>query len=198
MTIPEYRSYKDLPEIAGICSIDDAAKIGLPIDECVRRLKRHHWAFKRLHGIFLRRLIAEPIYELKMGFSLHGYYCAEHVAAWRLRVAEMREPPLGLDVCPDAALDVFFDEIEAAPDTAALLVGLYAHAVPSLRGALQRHMDSTNRLVDHPSFRICRFAMIELDEMADYGARCIARLVTDKTRAELSGWEALLGKFLDH
>jgi hypothetical protein len=198
MTTHDYKSYKDLPAIAGICSIDDAAKIGLPIDECVRRLKRHHWAFKRLHGIFLRRLIAEPIFELKMGFSLHAHYCSEHAAAWRGRVAEMREPPLGLDVCPDAALDAFFDEIEAAPDTASLLVGLYAHAVPSLGRALHRHMDSTNLLVDHPSYRICRFALIEVDEMAAYGAQCISRLVTDETRAGLAGWEALLGEFLRH
>src|SRR5580692_10973782 len=192
MTTHDYRSYKDLPAIAGICSIDDAAKIGLPIDECVRRLKRHHWAFRRLHGIFLRRLIAEPIYELKMGFSLHAHYCSEHASAWRGRVAEMREPPLGLDVCPDAALDAFFDEIESAPDTASLLVGIYAHAVPSLVQALRRHMGSTNLLVDHPSFRICRFALIELEEMATTGGQCISRLVTDEARAGLAGWEALL------
>src|SRR5580693_4496547 len=167
MTIADYRSYQDLPPMAGICSVEDAARIGLSIDECGRRLKRHHWAFKRLHGIFVRRLIAEPIYELKMGFSLHAYYCAEHAAAWRARVGEMREPPLGLDVCPDSALDVFFDEIQAAPSTAALLTGLYGHALPALQAALRRHQDSTNRLVDHPTFRVCRFALIEIGEMAE-------------------------------
>ncbi len=61
MNLTDYRSYRDLPPIAGICSVAAAAKLGLSIDECVRRLKRHHWAFKRLHGIFTRRLIAEPI-----------------------------------------------------------------------------------------------------------------------------------------
>ena len=43
----------------------------------------------------------------------------------------------------------------------------------------------TNRLVDHPSFRICRFALIEVEEMLGYGARCIAQLVTAERRAEL-------------
>ena len=131
-----------------------------------------------------------------MGFSLHAHYCAEHAAAWRARVGEMREPPLGLDVPPDAALDIFFDEIAAAPDTAALLVGLYGHAVPALLDALQRHLDSTNRLVDHPSFRLCRFARIEVGEMADYGAQCLARLVPSGPRAELASWEALLDRLL--
>src|SRR5665213_2207857 len=117
----EYRSYRDLPPVAGITGLGEALRLGLSIGDCVARLKRHHWAFRRLHEIFIKRITAEPINELKMGFSLHAYYCSEHAAAWRQRVGEMRELPLGLDVVPDAALDVFFDEILAAPDTAALL-----------------------------------------------------------------------------
>src|SRR5688572_25023691 len=122
MTPETYRPYRDLPPVAGITSVPEAAKIGLSIDECVQRLKRHHWAFKRLHEILVKRLVAEPVYELKMGFSLHAHYCAEHAAAWRERVGEMREPPLGLDVVPHAALEAFFDEVRAAPDTSSLLI----------------------------------------------------------------------------
>ncbi|MGH7996604.1 MAG: hypothetical protein ACREFX_09660 [Opitutaceae bacterium] len=191
-----YRSYRDLPPVAGICSIEEAARIGLSIDHCVARLKRHHWAFRRLHEILIRRLIAEPVYELKMGFSLHAHYCAEHAAAWRRRVGEMREPPLGLDHPPHEALDLFFDEILAAPDTAALLVGAYGHAVPALVAALRRHIETTNRLVDHPSFRVCRFALVELDEMAEYGAKCITALVTPERRRELAEWERELDAWL--
>jgi hypothetical protein len=191
-----YRSYRDLPTLAGITTLADAARVGLSIEDCVRRLKRHHWAFRRLHEIFIKRLTAEPIYELKMTFSLHAHYAAEHAAAWRARVAEMREPPLGLEVVPDALLDDFFDEILAAPDTASLLVGVYEHAVPALAAALRRHMADTNRLVDHPSVRICRFALIELDEMAEVGQQCVDRLVTAERRAELAPWTTRLGRFL--
>ena len=191
-----YRPLHDLPPVAGITSIDDAMRIGFSIDDCVARLKRHHWAFRRLHEIFIKRLTAEPIYELKMAFSLHAHYCAEHADAWRNRVSEMREPPLGLDIVPHAALDVFFDEILAAPETDALLLGLYEHAFPALRGALQSHVDQTNRLVDHPSFRICRFALIEVDEMIAYGRQALARLLTPVRRAALAGWSALLDEVL--
>ena len=65
-----YRSYRDLPSLAGITSFTDGMELGLSIEDCVARLKRHHWAFRRLHGIFIQRLTAEPVYELKMGFSL--------------------------------------------------------------------------------------------------------------------------------
>jgi hypothetical protein len=197
MITPEnYRTNRGLPPVAGICTMAEAARIGFSVDECVRRLKRHHWAMRRLHEILIERLTSEPVYELKMGFSLHAHYCAEHAAAWRKRVGEMREPPLGLDNPPDAALEVFLDEILAAPDTAALVVGIYEHAVPALRDALLRHRDGTNRLVDHPSYRICRFAIIEVEEMREYGARCAAQLVTAPRRAELAQWTDLLARLL--
>ncbi len=195
-SLENYRSYRDLPPVAGVASVAEAARVGLDVGKCVGRLKRHHWAFRRLFQIFIDRLTTEPVYELKTGFSLHAHYCAEHAAAWRRRVGEMREPPLGLDTAPDQALDVFFDEILSAPDTAALLLGIYELAIPALGEALRRYVADTNRLVDHPSFRICRFALLELDEMREFGAGCIAALVTSERRAALSGWCATLERLL--
>src|SRR5438128_165430 len=156
-------SFRNLPSLAGLCSMAEAARPGLSVEECVRRLKRYHYALKRLHQIFTARLTAEPIYELKMAFSLHAHLCAEHVAALRKRVSEMREPPLGLDAVPDAQLEIFFDEILAAPTTEALVAGLYEKAVPALKAALEQHLRDTNLLVDHPSVRVCRFALLELN-----------------------------------
>src|ERR1700704_4969128 len=115
MNIPKLPHHP--PGLAGVCSMSDAMKPGLSVEECVRRLKRYHYAFKRLHQILIARLTAEPGYELKMAFSLHAHLCAEHAAALRQRVGEMREPPLGLDVVPDANLEIFFDEILAAGKT---------------------------------------------------------------------------------
>ena len=196
MNPDSYRAFRDLPSIAGIASFSEAMGPGLSIDACVGRLKRHHWAFRRLHQILIDRLTAEPIYELKMGFSLHAHYCAEHAAAWRRRVSEMREPPLGLDVAPNAALEVFFDEILAAPDTESFLLGLYGCAVPALRRAIERHLGETNKLVDHPSVRICRFALLEVREMENFGASCIAQLVPTENRTALQGWTDMLGRLL--
>src|SRR4029450_8179598 len=121
-----YTSYRNLPALAGICSMAEAMKPGLSVEQCVTRLKRYHYAFKRLHQIFTARITAEPIYELKSGFSLHAHLCAEHVTALRKRVGEMREPPLGLEEVPHEALQIFFDEILTAPTTQELLLGVYA------------------------------------------------------------------------
>jgi len=86
----DYRPHLNLPPMAGICSMEQAANPGLAVDECVARLKRFHYSFKRLHQIFNSRIASEPIYELKMAFSHHAHLCAEHVASLRTRVAEMR------------------------------------------------------------------------------------------------------------
>jgi hypothetical protein len=196
MSIPEtvagYRTYRGLPSLAGLATVAEAAKPGLSVEACVARLKRYHYAFVRLHEILTARITAEPIYELKTGFSLHSYLCAEHVEALRTRVGEMREPPLGLDLVPDPALQVFFDEILAAPTTAELLVGLYEKAIPALDAALARHIADTNPLADAPSVRVCRFARLELADMIDFGKRGIACLVDETTRASVQPWLALL------
>src|SRR5947208_10704146 len=112
-----YKSYRNLPSLAGICTMEEAMKPGLSVEECVGRLKRYHYAFKRLHEIFTHRITAEPIYELKMAFSLHAHLCAEHVTSLRKRIGEMREPPLGLEEIPHDGLQFFFDGILAAPST---------------------------------------------------------------------------------
>jgi hypothetical protein len=186
------KSHRHLPQLAGLCLMPEAMKPGLSIEECVRRLKRYHYAFKRLHHIFTARITAEPIYELKMAFSLHAHLCAEHVTALRKRVGEMREPPLGLEVVPDANLEIFFDEILAAPTTEELLLGLYERALPMLKGAMQRHLDDTNPLADAPSIRVCRFALIEIEDMLKFGEQSITSLVDKPCRERAANWVALL------
>jgi hypothetical protein len=195
-SVDAYRSYRDLPPVAGICSLNEAMRTGLSVEDCVSRLKRYHYTLKRLHEILTARITSEPIYELKMAFSLHAHICAEHVSSLRERVGEMREPPLGLDVVPDDHLKIFFDEMINAPTTEELLVGIYEKAVPALQEAMKRHLNETNPLVDHPSVRICRFALLELNDMADFGKKSIACLVDASKHEAMKSWLALLDDLL--
>ncbi len=190
--IDTYQSYRGLPTLASLATIAEAARPGLSVEACVTRLKRYHYAFVRLHEILTARITAEPIYELKTGFSHHSYLCAEHVQALQMRVSEMREPPLGLEEVPHPALAVFFDEILAAPTTEELLVGVYEKALPALDAALQRHIADTNPLTDAPTVRLCRFARLELADMIEFGRKCIACLVDTTKRAAMQPWLVLL------
>jgi hypothetical protein len=190
--LSSYQSYRGLPTLAGLATLAEAARPGLAIEECVARLKRFHYAFVRLHEILTARITAEPIYELKTGFSHHSYLCSEHVASLRNRVAEMREPPLGLEAVPHPGLQVFFDEVLAAPTTAELLVGVYDKALPALDAALAQYIADTNPLCDAPSIRVCRFARLELADMLAFGQKCLDCLVDDATRQGMAAWLDLL------
>jgi hypothetical protein len=194
--VKSYQSYRSLPPLAGLASIEDAAKPGLSVEACVARLKRYHYAFMRLHEIFTARITAEPIYELKTAFSHHAYLCAEHVAALRQRIGEMREPPLGLEEVPHEALQVFFDEILAAPTTEALLLGIYTKALPALNAALERHQRDTNPLTDAPSLRVLRFARFEINDMCEFGRAAIECLVDDAKYSEYRDWLGCLDELL--
>lgn len=191
--LPNYTSYKNLPPLAGLCSIEEATKPGLPLDECVRRLKRFHYCFKRLHEILTARLTSEPIYELKTAFAHHAYLCAEHVTALRQRIGEMREPPLGLEDVPHPALEVFFDEIRAAPTTEELIAGGYLAAGYELWDAISRYERDTHPLTDAPSRRVLRFARLELNEMVAWGGQsltCLGEVNTPK----INEWRAYLDR----
>ena len=189
-------SYRGLPTLAGLATLEHAARPGLSVEASVARLKRHHYALLRLHEILTARITAEPVYELKTGFSHHAYLCAEHIQAIRTRVGEMREPPLGLEEVPHPALAVFFDEILAAPTTAELLAGVYEKALPALDAAMAKHQADTNPLADAPTRRILRFARLELADMLDFGRKSIACLVDAATRAAMGDWLALLDQCL--
>jgi len=91
----------------------------------------------------------------------------------------MREPPLGLETVPDRNLQIFFDEILAAPTTEELLLGLYEKAVPALKSGMEKHGKDTNHLTDQPTVRLCRFALLELDDLLAFGAKSIAALVDE-------------------
>ncbi len=186
------QTYKDLPPLAGLCSMEQAVAPGLSVDEVVTRLKRFHYAFKRLHHLLTARITAEPVYELKTALSHHAYLCAEHTAALRKRVAEMREPPLGLSQVPHPALEVFFDEILCAPDSESLVVGVYGAALPALRAAMRKHIEQTHKLADAPSIRVCRFALLELNDMIAFGEKAITGLIDEAKRGALAPWKEML------
>ena len=186
--IPE--SHRGLPPLAGITTFEAAMQPGLSVGESVDRLKRFHYALWRLHQICIARLTAEPLYELKMAFSRHGYLAAETDTLFRTRVGEMREPPLGLEKVPHPALAVFFDEILCSPTTEDLVEGIYRIAFPALKTALEKYVTEIHPLADAPSVRIAKIALMDLGEITAYGeAACAALLPAGRDRQ----WSDLLG-----
>ena len=184
----EYRSYRDLPSLAGLASMERAVECPWSVEQSVDRLKRLHYALKRLYETLTARITAEPIYELKTAMSHHAYLCAEYVTAIRKRVSEMREPPLGLDKVPHSSLQLWMDETIAAPTTQELLLAVYEVAIPAVIEAAKRLQGDAHPLADAPTVRLAKLMQFELNEIASFGRLAVECLVDAEQRAASQGW----------
>ena len=191
----EYQTHRNLPALAGLCTMAEANRPGLSVEESVRRLKRHHYALRRIHGILTARITSEPIYELKMAWSHQAWICAEQVSAIRARVGEMREPPLGLDKVPHEGLALAFNELMAAPRDL-LLMGLYEIVVPALLRCMAKHAADTHPLADQPTSRLLRIAQMDLEDLQQYGRKAVSSLVSGEERAAAQTALAVLNQAL--
>jgi hypothetical protein len=165
-----------IPPLAGLCSYEEAARSGLSVDQTVTRLRRYNYVIRRLQEIAAAHLPRTPEWEVKCALGLHLWIDAEHCAAVRGRIAEMREPPLRLDEVPDARLEAMLEELVRAENTVELLAGVYGTVRPALLAAIERHLDQCNPLFDHPTVRILRLVLREQEEILDWGARALEAL----------------------
>lgn len=132
-----------LPSLAGLATYEEAARIGYSVEENVQRLLRYAWIQKRSMEVGLYWLASTPEWEVKEALGLHLSLDADHVAALRQRIGELRNPVPRLDVTPDAALDRFFEELLTATNTLDKMVGLYGVLKPALLEAYHTHFDIT-------------------------------------------------------
>ena len=191
--------FDHIPELAGLATYADAARIGYSVEENVRRLLRFHWIERRLTSILTARIPAEPVWEVKCALALHQWQAAEHVDALRARIAEMRNPSPRLDVSPDPALEAFLEELRRSADTVELLAGVYGVTLPALSRAYGNHLAHTNPLVDQPTRRVLRIALADIDDAIAWGTRAIGAVcnVDDNARRAAAEWTDHLTAYLD-
>ena len=143
-----------IPELAGLATFAEAARVGYSVDDNVRRLLRFHWVERGLMATLISHLPGEPVWEVKCALALHQWQSAEHVDALRARIAEMRSPVPRLDVSPDDDLDDLLEEVGRSSNTAELLAGIYQVTYAALAAAYREHLTHTNPLVDQPTRRV--------------------------------------------
>jgi hypothetical protein len=186
-----------LPELAGLATYERAARVGYSVEENVQRLLRLQWTERRLMDVMLAHLSSTPTWEVKCALALHQWYCAEHADWLRRRVIEMRHPAPPLDDPPNNELDAFLEELLHAENPAELLAGIYGVALPALRDAYYAHIQQTNPLVDHPTRRFMRFALLEVTEAIEWGDAAAVALTQDKVAAALArDWKEHLELYL--
>ncbi len=187
-----------VPELAGVATYAQAARIGYSVEENVQRLLRIHWTERKLMATMLAHLASMPVWEAKCALALHQWYCAEHADWLRRRITEMRHPAPPLDQPPDAALDAFLEELLHAENPEELIAGVYGVALPALRDAYYNHIHHTNPLVDQPTRRFMRFALLEITEAVEWGDAALSALAEDSSAAVLAtSWREHLELYLD-
>ncbi|MCA9134030.1 MAG: hypothetical protein KDA45_12775, partial [Planctomycetales bacterium] len=193
---PDRERLRSLPPLAGLCTLHRAAAANWSVEASVDRLKRLHYVLRRLCETFTAKITAEPIYELKMTFSHHAYLCAEQVQSIRRRVAEMREPPLGLEHVPHPGLERLMDELLAAPASEQLLLGCYRVALPAVIAAGEKLAADAHPLADAPTVRLAKLMCFELQEVRAFGEQLIGCLVDQERHAAERDWLAELEQSL--
>src|SRR5438067_11363155 len=142
-----------IPPYAGICSAEEAQRVGFGVEEAARRLRRFAYVQQRLAFLATAHLNATPEWEVKQALSLHSWLDAEHATMLRKRVAEMRTPEAALNHAPDDFLDRAVEEAMHSRGTAELVTAIYGVIRPDLLTALDRYLAVTNSIADHPSCR---------------------------------------------
>jgi hypothetical protein len=179
------------PPLAGVCTHEEAARPGLSVEQTVARLRWCNHLLRRLHEIAAAHLPGAPEWELKAALGLHLWLDAEHAGAIRARVAQMREPPLQLDVVPDGALEAACDEVLRAEGSDELVAGVYGVLRPALVAALRGHVEALNPIFDHPTLRLLRTILREQEEILEWGAVALTAVDAERfaarVRARLAG-----------
>jgi hypothetical protein len=180
-----------IPELAGVATYSEAARVGLSVDDNVAGLLRLQWTERRLMRALVANITAMPVWEAKCGMALHQWQCAEHVEMIRHRIGEMRNPVPNLDAAPAdgsvAGLDRVFDMLESMDGPAPVFMMLYHTVFPALAEAYQQHIDQSNPLVDHPTRRILRFALQETLSAIDWGRAAAVPVTVVEQQA---AWES--------
>lgn len=165
----------------------------------MRRLLRYQWTERRLMVTLLSHLAAEPLWEVKCGYALHQWQDAEHVDWLRKRITEMRHPVPPLDAAPDPVLDTLLEEALRAESAEEMLAGPYLVIRAALAQAYRDHLSTSNPLVDHPTRRVLRRALLDHEDALTWATVALSALAAQDAgaKARASAWQAHLRKYLD-
>jgi hypothetical protein len=187
-----------IPPLAGLCTYEDAFRPGLPVEATVTFIKRLAYVKTRLNKLLAAHLPRSPEWEVKSAFGLHLWLDIEHASALRARVAEMRQPPLGLDKVPDPRLEALLDEAIRADGTAEVLTGVYAVIRPEIVRSAEQFLDASNAVLDYPTRRIVRNILQEEREMIDWGETARNAVIARQGAHDLaSSWDRHVRAYLN-
>ncbi|WP_165822418.1 hypothetical protein [Paenibacillus montanisoli] len=166
--------------------MDDSIKFtGLPnpcgvgeygVKENAKKLLRFLYFHQQLMLIGCGQLPARADWELKQGIGRHAYEDGMAASALRIRITELRTPAHSLGKLSDPLMELFFDELIHVRSDLEFSVLIYGFVKPELLRIYRDYIRKTQQIVDHPTVRMLRPIIWDLEEQTAWGERMIAHL----------------------
>lgn len=167
-----------VPALAGLCTFEEAARIGYSVEASVAQLLRYHWIEKRLAEVVTARIPVIPDWEVKGAFALHQWLDIEHADWLRRRIREMRHPMPRIDVAPDPQVEQQIAPVEQASTARELLQALL-EVRTALLDAYREHYERSSPVVDHPTRRLLRMIIQEEQETLAWTRAAVTGAVSE-------------------
>lgn len=183
------------PPLASVCSRIDAMRQGYDVATSTTLLHRYAYAKQRLAMMAAAWLPSTSEWEVKGALALHAWLDAEGAAALYARIAELREPPPGMNDVPDPALEQAFDEALASAATSERVAVSYGLLRAETRQALEDYLVASNPLCDQPSHLVIRRILDDENTMAVWASAASAAIAAssegdraEAARRRVDGW----------
>lgn len=141
-----------MTNLTNLPSQNGAPPTGLDIKTTVQRLRRYVALERRSLKILAGWFLCAPAYEIKYALGYHLWDGAEHTNWIRARLSEMRGGHAEASVEP--ALRLVMEEALHAPDTDAMLRGLYGVIKRDLLRAYQEHLQNADPVANAAETRL--------------------------------------------
>jgi hypothetical protein len=165
---------------------------GLDIASSVQRLRTYHCVERRCIKVLAGWFLRAPAYETKYGLAYHLWDHAEHVTWLRARLVEMRGGQPDASVAP--GLRAVLDETLHAPDTDAMLRGLYGVIKRDLLAAYREHLKLTDAAANASEIRLLRRIIPEIEaQLAWYDSLNLENGVCPWQEYIRAQWQAVGG-----
>jgi len=157
---------------AGIANPYAVGKYG--VEQTAAVLQRYRFLHEGLLRTAAGQLPARENWDLRIAMCKHLYEDAEAAESFRVRIPELRTSSATLSKDPDPRLSLLFEELVHAQDDYEWAVAVYEVLKPAVLNAYKTHAAEAQQIVDQPTIRLLRAAILDLEDQLAWGAAWLA------------------------
>jgi hypothetical protein len=168
------------------------------VKENGKRLMRYFYFERKLAHALGSWTLAIPEFEVKLETGRHIFYHMDAARTLRERLTEQEQSTPIIDGFKDAEIDLFFEEMLSAADSAELIAGIHQVAGRALVTAYNHHIDKTCPVADAPTIRALKRVLVDYEPMLAWADAAVNAFIDggiDESRINAWRWhlQQLLG-----